>query len=288
MWFESISNKKNVQFIIILLEYQLNIEDGIKSGKTFLLDKIRFDFSDKLSFKLISLKLMPGEILNSVPECIDLISDCVYHSVIVHLGQIDEDIRKMSAQRNLSGWSFFNFFLAKESKALTLSDLGLFSESLAVYDELETLLVELASSDSKELNLNFSMEKYSKISGMDINSSNWGFLRQKIFDNQITQYEFYIYLFSRQIHLLSEIQDYSQVLKRCKTFICSSLFLNFLDDSARRLWVFDLIFSVIKTIDMNFSQLENNNESANFLSDILILAIDQVFWHIIKLHYLLF
>lgn len=277
-WFESISNKKNSQFIIILLEDQSYVDDGAKSGKTFLLDKIRFDFSDKLTFKLISLKITPGENLSSLPECVDLISDCIYHSAIIHLSQMDEEIRKMSAQRNLPGWNFFTFFLTKESKALTLSDLGLFSESLAVYDELETLFMEINANESIDAKNGpeFTSPHDETFSGADLSLSNWSKLRQKIYENQITLYEFQLYIFLRQLNLLLEMKDFVQMLKRCKNFICTTMFLQKLDGQVRKKWMFDAIFSVIKITDLNSQHLEMNNEISDSLSELLLLANDQV------------
>ena len=70
-WFESISNKKNSQFIIILLEDQSYVDDGAKSGKTFLLDKIRFDFSD-VNVQAYLIEDNARENLSSLPECVDL------------------------------------------------------------------------------------------------------------------------------------------------------------------------------------------------------------------------
>ena len=265
-----------------MLENQVHSDDGAKSAKTFLLDKIRFDFSDKLSFKLISLRIMPGENLNSIPECIDLISDCIYHSSIVHLSQMDEDIRKLSAQRNLPGWNFFTFFLIKESKALTLIDLGLFSEALAVYDELETSFLEMSTinSDHEHRNtshgLKVSIQQDHTIKGADLNISNWAQYRQKIFENQISLYEFQVYIFSRQTNLLSELKDFPQILKRCKYFICTALFVRNVDETVRKQWVFDVVFFIVKMIDVSSSQSEINHETANFLSDLLVLANDQV------------
>lgn len=221
---------------------------------------------------------MPGENLNSLPECIDLISDCIYHSAIVNLSQMDEAIRKMSAQRNLPGWNFFTFFLTKESKALTLIDLGLLSEALTVYDELETLFMEIndAALSNENDTMNHGFVRVDTINGADLNLSNWAKFRHKIHQNQISLYEFRVYLFSRQIYLLSDMHDHSQILKRCKYFICTALLIQSINKSTRKQWIFDVVFFIIKMIDVNSPHLEINNETANFLSDVLLLANDQV------------
>lgn len=221
---------------------------------------------------------MPGENLNSLPECIDLISDCIYHSAIVNLSQMDDSIRKMSAQRNLPGWNFFIFFLTKESKALTLIDLGLFSEALAVYDELEILFMEIngAVPSNEVSTMNPDFIKVDTINGTDLNLSNWAKYRNKIHQNQISLYELQVYIFSRQIHLLSDIHDLPQILKRCKYFICTASFIQNIEEPTRKQWVFDVLFFIMKIIHANSPHLEINDEMANFLSEVLLLANDQV------------
>ena len=104
-WLESVSNRKNIQFLVIILEKHDSIHDFAKNSKSFLLDKIRFDFSDKVSLKLITLRLTPGEILSSIPECVNLISDCLFQSVMTNFDQIENNIKKIYAQVNLPGWN---------------------------------------------------------------------------------------------------------------------------------------------------------------------------------------
>ena len=262
---------------MILIENQTSFQENNKNGSSFLLDKIRFDFSDKVALKLLSLKLTPGDILNSVPECIDLMSDCIYHSAIVNLNQMEEDIKSLAEQRNLPGWNFCNFFLTKESKALSLVDLGLFSEALVCYDELDALFLELISSESShESDASFRFEYFSPdnsfVSGSDLHSSNWTRYRKLLHQNQISLYEFQIYLFSKQIHILLELNNYVTIIKRCKEFVCRSFFKERTESELRKKWVFQVIFSVLKISEAGLSKVGLSSELANILADILILA----------------
>lgn len=250
--------------------------DNAKNNKAFLLDKIRFDFSDKVSLKLISLKLMPGEILSSVPECINLISESIYYSAIMNLNQLDEEIRKLASQQKNPGWDFFNFFLTKESKALALSDLGLFSEALATYDELETLFLDLNTTENA-IKFEFSLPLDSGISGSDLCPKKWVKYRELMLDHQISLYEFRVYLLSRQIHILRELKDQVQILSRCKEFVCQSSFIVNIDSKVKSMWIFDVIFFILKGIDFDSIQYENNHSLLNILSEVLILLYSQVF-----------
>lgn len=280
-WLETVSIKKNHQYVVILIENQFSTQDINKSGSAFLLDKIRFDFSDKVALKLISLKLMPGENLNSLPECIELISDCIYQSSLMNLANLDDDIKKLAEKRNLAGWNFCNFFLTKESKALSLYDLGLFSEAIACYDELEALLAELQNShlDADDKSLFCFETKFPSnpnINGSDLNCSNWSRYRELIYQNKISLYEFSIYLFSRQLYVLLELKNYANIMKRCKEFVCRFSFNEEVDNTIRKRWVFEIVFSVLKITESGLSQIGPDAELSRFLVDILILADSQI------------
>jgi trafficking protein particle complex subunit 10 len=277
-WLEAVSIRKTHQYIVILIEDQSIVHDNSKNNKTFLLDKIRFDFSDKASLKLISMKLLPGEVLSTIPECINLISESVYHSTIMNLNQIDEDIRKLAAQQNDPDWNFFTFFLTKESKALALCDLGLTSEALACYDELEALFLDLnASENDCTSKFESILPVDSSISGFDLSPTNWIKFRELIHKNRISLYEFRVYLLSRQIHILKESKDKANILLRCKEFVCQSIFIEKFDQKDKSEWIFGVIFFVLKIIDFESIQTENRLELSNLLAEVLILAEGQVF-----------
>lgn len=267
---------------MILIENQTKIHELNKSGSAFLLDKIRFDFSDKVALKLISLKVMPGENLNSIPECVDIISDCIYYSALMNLNQLDEDIKKMAETRNMAGWNYCNFFLTKESKALSLNDLGLFSEAIACYDELETLFSELQTSSipDKDNFTTFCFELIlpsdSAISGSDLNSLNWPRYRELIHQNRISLYEFHIYLFSRQLYTLIEMKSYDEILKRCKELVCNFSFIEDFNSLNRKRWIYETVFFVLKVSESGLTQSDLSTDISNLLVDCLALANDQV------------
>ena len=275
-WLEAVSIRKTHQYIVILIEDQSIFHENSKNSKTFLLDKIRFDFSDKVPLKLISLKLMPGEILSTVPECINIISDSIYHSTIMNLNQIDEDIRKLAAQQNNYDWNLFTFFLTKESKAIAQCDLGLFSEALACYDELETLFLDINLTDYAS-KFECILPIDSTISGLDLSPENWIKFRVLIHQNRISFYEFRVYLLSRQIHILKELKDQIQILLRCKEFVCQSIFIEKVDQNTKSEWIFGVIFFVLKIINFDSIQTENRQDLSNLLAEVLILAEGQVF-----------
>lgn len=261
--------------MVILIENQSMVNDSNKSGKTFLLDKIRFDFSDKVTLKLISLKLLPGENLNFIPECIDLISDCVYQSAIMNLNQLDEDIRTLASQKNTAEWNFFTFFLTKESKALILTDLGLLSEAIACYDELEALYLEIDTSISP-VPFKSMLPSDLTINGSDLSPSNCAKYRELINQNQISRYDFQTYLLSKQIHLLRDLKDYVQILKRCKEYVCKNITMDALNGIKKEKWIVETILHVLKIIDIDSVQVQPDFELSNLLADVLFMASSQV------------
>ena len=219
---------------------------------------------------------MPGEILSTIPECINLISDSIYNSSIMNINQLDENIRKLAAQQNVLGWNFFDFFLTKESKALTLSDLGLLSEALVSYDELETLFLDIYLHGKAAAKFNSILPVDSKINGSDLSQTNWVRYRELMHQNQISLYEFRVYLLSRQIHILRELKDYVQLLSRCKEFVCQSVFIAYVDNKMKCEWTLDVIFFILKMIDFDPIIVDNNQELSDTLSEILILADSNV------------
>ena len=248
-----------------------------------MLDKIRFDFSDKVALKLVSLRLLPGEILNVFSDCVEIISDCVYQSALMNLNQLDEDVKKLSLQRNLPGWNFCTFFLTKESKAISLFDLGLYAESLVCYDELEAFFIETQSknqnstdSDYYMLNLESKLPKNNQVDGADVVISDLKGFRELIYHNQISSYELIVYIFSKQISVLLEMKDFIGILNRSKYFFCTTSILNTLDEKIRRHWIFDAVITILKLIEPQVLLIEKNEKIANLIADLLILANNQV------------
>lgn len=269
-WLESVSNRKNIQFLVIILEKHDSIHDFAKNSKSFLLDKIRFDFSDKVSLKLITLRLTPGENLSSIPECVNLISDCLFQSVMTNFDQIENNIKKIYAQVNMPGWNFFNFFLSKETLAISLADMGFFSDALVCYDELEVFHSErklILSQDNVEFASILPSDNY--ISGTDIDSVNWKKFRQLIHQSQISLYEFQIYIFSRQLYLLLEIKDIAQILDRLKTFVCYFSAFNSVEEQIKIQWKFESYRFVLDRIKLDVCVSELARGPSLFLVDIL-------------------
>lgn len=261
-WLDSVSIEKFQQYLVILIENRIPIINEIsKSSKTFLLDKIKFDFNDKITLKLVSLRHLPGDALNSIPECIDLISDCIYLSAIMNIKQIDEEIRIVAEKRYASSEMFFKYTQLKDTKAFTLADLGLYSEALVSYEELKAIYYESCVTDLETSRIYYSdLDKNCSCS--DIDSSNWIKLRELIAKGSISKYEFESYVFSRKIHILRDLDRDHQILESFKDFICNNMFASRFDHVMKVDWMVRAIVYGLKFINLN-ENLEHNSEEMN-------------------------
>jgi trafficking protein particle complex subunit 10 len=172
-------------------------------------------------------------------ELVDKLKVTILSSFDLRVRQYEEHIREKDSQRGLPGWNFNTFFILKEGLARGFENVGLFDDALAVYDELsaglETIIheqVEGTNSDYGGRFLRFSDELKDKIeaclkdtdegTGMNarpefdagsdpasrlqrrdypLDASKTPF-RELILSNEISIFDFRLYIFSRQLDLL--------------------------------------------------------------------------------------
>lgn len=99
-------------------------------------DKIKGDFHSKKD-RYVQLKGQEGW-----DDFVTKLKEGISSAFETTLNLYEEEIRKEDAQRLLPHWNFGNFFLLKEGLALTYEQIGLVSEALIQYAELEALFVE--------------------------------------------------------------------------------------------------------------------------------------------------
>lgn len=263
---ESIPDRKSQQIIVMLVENIIDPSDALKSTKTFLLDKIRFDFTDKAVLKLVTLKLHSENVFKGMPECVELISQSVYASGTMHLNHLETVIRRLDAQRSSPEWNFNNFFLVKESKALALTKLGLLEDALLCYDELEAIFYSNSNTPSKALDSD-------SCHGNDLYDLKSKPYRDRIMHNEASNYEFLVYLHTCQSNLLLTMGKISEYLKRSKKFICFLFVLQDFTLEKRREWIFDAI-----TTSITYAAVKNGSsfDDAITICDLFLLAYEQV------------
>lgn len=148
----------------------------------------------------------------------------------LRVSQYEEDIRKNDAQRSFPGWNFNTFFILKEGLARGFESVGLVEDALLGYDELsiglDTVIRDQANDGSGTQSgvlLNHSEDLYEKVAEIlkrsekteegheashspfhdvkPINAQSKDY-RGLILANNISVFDFRLYIFARQMLLL--------------------------------------------------------------------------------------
>ncbi|KAH8716891.1 hypothetical protein GQ44DRAFT_713193 [Phaeosphaeriaceae sp. PMI808] len=146
----------------------------------------------------------------------------------LRVSQYEEDIRKNDAQRSFPGWNFNTFFILKEGLARGFESVGLVEDALLGYDELsvglDTVLQDQAKDETQGgVILSYSEDLYTKASEISqhaqeamgdqnksevplhdrqpINAQKKDY-RGLILANDISIFDFRLYIFARQMSLL--------------------------------------------------------------------------------------
>jgi hypothetical protein len=146
----------------------------------------------------------------------------------LRVSQYEEDIRKNDAQRSFPGWNFNTFFILKEGLARGFESVGLVEDALLVYDELsiglDSVIRDQASEQAQgSVLLDYSDDIYQKAIELSkqgekedaaSNSSQSAIhddrpinalrkdYRGLILANNISIFDFRLYIFARQMSLL--------------------------------------------------------------------------------------
>ena len=263
-------NRRSLKLIVILIEKNAFSVDTNKSSKAFLADKIKFDFGDKATLNVVSLKHQSDGVLTGVAECVELISSCNFASASSQLEFLDEEIRKIDSQRLVPGWNYCKFFIAKEEKALLNLSLGLVIDALLAYEELEATYHQMQD----VFKFDAVLPPREHISGQDLFAIEDKPYREMIHRNEVCAYDFGVYLFSCQALILGSLKKYSDFLTKTKKFVCAFTSLEAVSKHQRDLWIFDSIISACRFL---YSNDPKSVDSFNAeLSDLLLLAESMV------------
>jgi len=149
----------------------------------------------------------------------------ILSSFDLRVSQYEDDIRKNEAKRSFPGWNFNTFFILKEGLARGFESVGLVEDALLGYDELsvglDTVIRDQASDDTQgSVILSYSEDLFKEASGMlqqsqkpdtgrsvqlhdeqPINAHKKDY-RALILANNISIFDFQVYIFARQMSLL--------------------------------------------------------------------------------------
>ncbi|KAI9097282.1 hypothetical protein DFS34DRAFT_621113 [Phlyctochytrium arcticum] len=220
-WLNVVANKKNQEWLIV---YFSSPETRGKSARflgvgTSVYDKIKSDFGFKKE-RCLRVKLYnePAKDSESWTELLSHIKEGVTSSLNQQVLQYDEDTRRLDSQRLMPGWNYCQYFIMKEGLAYTFEIMNLFDESLLQYDELEASFFQTLTEQGAPWFANFGGTDIGDDSGDILNTKRKSY-REMIIQNEISIFDFRIYLFARQCQLLFRMGNAIDICQRAKAFI---------------------------------------------------------------------
>ncbi|KAI3641968.1 hypothetical protein MP228_011523 [Amoeboaphelidium protococcarum] len=202
------------------------------NSSSSIVDKLKSEFKSR---NVVSLDQ------DGVEEVISRLTDAALQAASLKINQLSEDVKRLDQSRSLPGFNYLNFFLVKEQLASVYESLSLYNESLLLYQELDHLFIQ--TMDSTLVQITDSSQSQQLITWSanvgggdhtDDSSSIFAFDKKSYHDlirsNSISIFDFWSYLFARQIYLIlrhNEQKDSSkiqynlliEILLRSKLFI---------------------------------------------------------------------
>lgn len=184
-------------------------------------DKIKSDFNGS-SKQDHCAQLRLGDSQPEMNEAVDGLMIKVQFLVELGLADrmsaVEQEIQRTKSTQRNPGWNFCTFFILQESLALAYSALSLFDDALAQYDELEVNLDNALFDEHLVL-----FKGSGGLMAEDLSETIFDEKRKPyqdlILKNEITLYDFCVYLFSRQMSLLICMNRIDQLLFRGLKFI---------------------------------------------------------------------
>lgn len=198
--------------------------------RTTVLDKIRTDFASKHGDRCISV-LNPMKFEMKATESyrcfLQRIRLLMLNGYNRNINKYEELIRANRETRNQDGWCFVKYFLLQEELAFVLEMLGLHSEALIQYDELDAMFSQFILNSvfgEKPKWLKIFQKPFSTFHGITMNNRHMmKEVRMKIQEKSITLLEFRSYMFERQSIILNVAGKTSEIAERLLPFLFSTL-----------------------------------------------------------------
>lgn len=255
--------------------------------RTTVLDKIRLDFASKHGDKCISL-INPLKFEQKSTESFRCLLQRIRHLLLMgynrNITKYEELIRTNREKRNQDGWSFINYFLLQEQLAFVLEILGLHSEALVQYDELDAMFSQFILNSVFGGNQKWlqTFEKpFTEFHGITMKKTEMIQVRKKIEDSSATLLEFRSYLFERQSTLLTGACRPWEVAERLLPFLFATLReINALKietlEGSLACWEFVCALEVLRICD-DVSESEEIHKCFQYTAPIWNLAKDKLY-----------
>lgn len=110
----------------------------ILSRSDLVFEHLGTDYPESANHRVIQLQVR-GHGKDGWARTVEALSRLLAESFADHIAGIEEDVRRLEAQRTLPGWNFCTFFIKKDAVALAHQEAHLWGKALAVFDELASL-----------------------------------------------------------------------------------------------------------------------------------------------------
>lgn len=227
-WLKTLTTFGIVDWMILVVETVDVKKSKNILPRTTVLDKIRTDFGAKSNDRCISL-LNPMKFEMKASESFRCFLQRIRGLILIgynrNINKYEELIRTNRERRNQDDWCFVKYFLLQERLAFVLEMLGLHSEALVQYDELDAMFSQFVlNSAFGELQkwLTLFQRPFTTFQGICMNRKMIMAKRKRIEDNSFNFLEFRSYLFERQAMILNAAGKASDIAERLLPFLFST------------------------------------------------------------------
>lgn len=200
------------------------------SSKGAVIDKVKADFNTSRRERVVHLTRLPplnksekstltgqsdptifAELQTRLKECVS----ATFDAVVEMQGEV---VKREGQKRNVPGWNFCKWMAGMECVACTFEGVGLYSDALAQYEEIEAAFLQCL----QDRNLPFFPHVGGTLQGddsaplLDIGKKNY---RDLILRNEISLFDFRTYVFAKRAILLGNLGRVSQVMNETPIFL---------------------------------------------------------------------
>ncbi|KAJ3343138.1 hypothetical protein HDU93_009688 [Gonapodya sp. JEL0774] len=132
--------------------------------------------------------------------------------------QADEDVKRIEGQSNLPGWNYCQLFVMKEGLAFSYELINVIDEALNIYDELERSFFDNLATQGLQFFKDFGGRAPGDDSVDPLTVKRKPY-RDMILANDITIFDFRMYLFGRQCLLAMKLNRPTEACERARGFV---------------------------------------------------------------------
>jgi hypothetical protein len=239
----SYMNDREYEYIILYVPTSTS-ESLLKKISLYrVFDKLKTDFNDRKNgidhvIKINLNSAMQQKNPTPLPpqqfkELGARIRDGVLVEFAHRCAKYEEEIKKFDLNRKLPGWQFCHYFIVKEGLAFTIEQFGLYVNALGIYSQLFSFYI---TQDDVRLDSFIKKKKTTKsdqvvemISDQDAEIESFRLIkildtsakpyREMIYNTDVTEFDFYNYVFARQIQLFFKMNNPYEAAVHTKQFI---------------------------------------------------------------------